>query len=138
LGRELRTVAKPAWGIKRICHSCGIRFYDLLRDPIVCPSCGARFQHEVLLKARNSRVTSEREQPVRMPDDEAAEEAEVVQEEPTEEGEEENEEALDEDEAAEDEKEEETEDLIEDASELGGDEDDMTEVIDQVDPEEER
>ncbi|HVG81046.1 MAG TPA: FYDLN acid domain-containing protein, partial [Methylomirabilota bacterium] len=26
-------MAKPEWGTKRICHSCGTRFYDLLRDP---------------------------------------------------------------------------------------------------------
>ena len=30
---------KPARGIKRVCQSCGTRFYDLGRTPIVCPSC---------------------------------------------------------------------------------------------------
>jgi hypothetical protein len=32
-------VAKPEWGAKRTCHSCGARFYDLRRDTIVCPTC---------------------------------------------------------------------------------------------------
>lgn len=33
---------KAARGIKRVCHSCEVRFYDLARDPIICPACGAR------------------------------------------------------------------------------------------------
>jgi uncharacterized protein (TIGR02300 family) len=33
-------VAKPELGIKRVCGSCGAKFYDLARDPIVCPRCG--------------------------------------------------------------------------------------------------
>ena len=141
-------MAKPQWGSKHICHSCGTRFYDLLRDPIVCPNCGAEFDPEALLKTRRSRaVTSEREEPVkrakvRAPEaDTAEDEAEVVQEEPGEEREAKDDQAPDENDAAEEEdgeKEEEKEDLIEDASELGEDEDDMAEVIDQVDPEEER
>lgn len=28
-------------GTKRVCQACATRFYDLSRDPIVCPSCGA-------------------------------------------------------------------------------------------------
>jgi uncharacterized protein (TIGR02300 family) len=33
---------KVARGTKRVCDACQVRFYDLLRDPIVCPSCGAQ------------------------------------------------------------------------------------------------
>lgn len=33
---------KAARGTKRTCHSCEVRFYDLARDPIVCPSCGVQ------------------------------------------------------------------------------------------------
>lgn len=32
-------MAKPEWGTKRTCYSCGARFYDLRREPIVCPIC---------------------------------------------------------------------------------------------------
>ena len=28
-------------GKKRICASCGTKFYDLNKDPIICPKCGA-------------------------------------------------------------------------------------------------
>ncbi len=33
-------------GTKRTCQdaSCAVRFYDLARDPIKCPSCGALYQ----------------------------------------------------------------------------------------------
>jgi uncharacterized protein (TIGR02300 family) len=37
-------MSKPARGIKRVCQSCGARFYDLGRTPIVCPSCQAVYQ----------------------------------------------------------------------------------------------
>ncbi|MBV8446428.1 MAG: TIGR02300 family protein [Hyphomicrobiales bacterium] len=37
-------MAKPELGTKRQCRSCGNRFYDLNRDPILCPKCGAVFQ----------------------------------------------------------------------------------------------
>ena len=40
-------MAKPELGTKRQCRSCDNRFYDLNRDPILCPKCGAVFQlHE--------------------------------------------------------------------------------------------
>jgi uncharacterized protein (TIGR02300 family) len=36
-------VAKPELGLKRQCMSCGAKFYDLNKDPIVCPKCQAVF-----------------------------------------------------------------------------------------------
>lgn len=36
-------MAKPHLGTKRICSSCGTRFYDLNRDPIACPQCATVF-----------------------------------------------------------------------------------------------
>jgi uncharacterized protein (TIGR02300 family) len=32
-------VAKPELGTKRLCSNCGAKFYDLSKDPIVCPKC---------------------------------------------------------------------------------------------------
>jgi len=37
-------VAKADRGTKRQCQSCATKFYDLNRDPILCPSCGAEFK----------------------------------------------------------------------------------------------
>jgi uncharacterized protein (TIGR02300 family) len=35
---------KAERGAKRVCQSCGSKFYDLLRDPIICPICQAVYQ----------------------------------------------------------------------------------------------
>jgi uncharacterized protein (TIGR02300 family) len=44
-------VAKPELGTKRLCGNCGAKFYDLSKDPIICPKC-----HTVLeLAAVSSR-----------------------------------------------------------------------------------
>jgi uncharacterized protein (TIGR02300 family) len=45
-------LAKPEWGTKRLCQSCGAKFYDLLRSPITCPKCGAVFQVETDTRRR--------------------------------------------------------------------------------------
>ncbi|HEY0526626.1 MAG TPA: TIGR02300 family protein [Stellaceae bacterium] len=126
-------MAKPEWGIKRICPSCGTRYYDFGKPlgEIVCPKCSTQFDPEAFLKTRRARVAAQPEkelEPVSAeeidPDLEVEEEAEVAEE--------------DEDAIPAEEGEEEDEELIEDASELGEDEDDMAEVIDNVDDEEER
>jgi uncharacterized protein (TIGR02300 family) len=44
-------VAKPQLGAKRQCQSCATKFYDLNKDPIVCPKCGTIFQVAALARA---------------------------------------------------------------------------------------
>ena len=123
-------MANPEWGTKRICQNCGTKFYDLLREPIVCPKCQAEFDPEAFLKTKRSR-------PVAAVDKEHVAPAAAVP--GVEDVELDEAEVLDEDEAvAAEAGDEEEEDLIEDASELGEDEDDMAEVIENVDEEEER
>lgn len=34
-------MAKPELGTKRVCVSCGARFYDMMKPRAVCPKCGA-------------------------------------------------------------------------------------------------
>lgn len=34
-------MAELSWGVKRTCNACGVRFYDLRKNPVVCPKCGA-------------------------------------------------------------------------------------------------
>jgi uncharacterized protein (TIGR02300 family) len=122
-----RSVAKPEWGTKRICPTCGARYYDLLREPVICPKCDTPYDPEAFLKSRRARPVApveKEQQPVgaeELDADLETEEADVVEEEET---------------VALEEAEEEDEELLEDASELGEDEDDMAEVIENVEEEE--
>jgi uncharacterized protein (TIGR02300 family) len=45
-------VAKPELGTKRLCGSCGAKFYDLSKNPIICPKCETVF-HPVVLATRS-------------------------------------------------------------------------------------
>ena len=51
-------MAKPEWGVKRLCPNCAARFYDLMRDPIVCPSCETSFSIDVFTKPRRGKSAS--------------------------------------------------------------------------------
>lgn len=46
-------------GMKRICTSCGNRFYDLNKRPIVCPSCSTEFTGDIKVKGRRGRLPAE-------------------------------------------------------------------------------
>jgi uncharacterized protein (TIGR02300 family) len=121
-------VAKPEWGTKRICPSCGTRYYDLLRKPVICPKCGTPFDPEAFLKSRRTRPVAPVEKEIEpVGGDELDAEVET----------EEADTAVEEEEAIPlDDAEEEDEELLEDASELGEDEDDMAEVIENVEDDE--
>ena len=122
-------MAKPEWGTKRICPSCGTRYYDLLREQVICPKCSTPYDPEAFLKARRARPAVPVEKELAPVGDDADVDLEA---EDVEAAEDEEEEAVT---LAEGE-EEEDEEMIEDASELGEDEDDMAEVIDNVEAEE--
>ena len=51
-------MSKPEWGIKRICPSCGIKYYDFDKTPINCPKCNFEFDPDLLLKSRKGRGIS--------------------------------------------------------------------------------
>ena len=53
-------MAKPELGTKRLCGNCGAKFYDLSKDPIVCPKC-----HTVMALAAVSARS--RPEPARAP-----------------------------------------------------------------------
>ncbi|HMK79496.1 MAG TPA: TIGR02300 family protein [Xanthobacteraceae bacterium] len=48
-------MAKPELGTKRLCASCGAKFYDLNKDPIVCPKCETVFHPVVSTSTRTPR-----------------------------------------------------------------------------------
>src|ERR1700755_1632068 len=49
-------VAKSELGTKRLCASCGAKFYDLAKNPIVCPKCETVFQPVVNTRSRSERA----------------------------------------------------------------------------------
>src|SRR5580698_10457704 len=49
-------VAKAEWGLKRICPSCGTRYYDMKKNPPVCPRCGKSFDLDSMLRSRRGRA----------------------------------------------------------------------------------
>ncbi len=117
-------MAKPEWGVKHTCHSCGARFYDLMRSPIVCSKCATVVEPKALLKQRRTsslgaQIAAAKLAPVAMLPD-------LESESPPFDGIEEEKEASisaidggDDDESGQ----------IEDASDLGDDDDDIAEVI---------
>ncbi len=69
-------MAKPELGTKRLCGNCGVKFYDLNKDPIVCPKC-----HTVMvLAATPTRPRPEPVTPARAVAPSVAEEEAVVPE----------------------------------------------------------
>ncbi|MGH1375250.1 MAG: TIGR02300 family protein [Alphaproteobacteria bacterium] len=53
----MSTASNPM-GLKRICTSCGARFYDLNKRPIICPSCDTEFTGEIKVKGRRGRAAA--------------------------------------------------------------------------------
>jgi uncharacterized protein (TIGR02300 family) len=49
-------VAKPELGTKRLCAGCGAKFYDLNKDPIVCPKCSTVFEFAPSARPRPEAV----------------------------------------------------------------------------------
>ena len=43
---------KPEWGAKHSCSSCGTKFYDFNKTPLICPKCGTENQPLVVFKQR--------------------------------------------------------------------------------------
>ncbi|MDC7787118.1 TIGR02300 family protein [Rhodoplanes sp. TEM] len=53
-------MAKPELGTKRLCASCGAKFYDLSKDPIVCPKCGTVYEVALPVAPRGGRPDTAR------------------------------------------------------------------------------
>ena len=51
-------MAKPEWGVKRICPACGLKYYDFNNSPIACPSCKVEFDPDIYLKSRKGKSLS--------------------------------------------------------------------------------
>lgn len=62
-------MAKPEWGKKRTCSSCGALFYDMKNNPATCPKCGTEDNLQPLLKPRRQPVAKAAPKPVAVNDD---------------------------------------------------------------------
>jgi len=49
-------VTNPEMGVKRVCLGCNGKFYDLAKNPIICPKCGATFVPVLLARAPPRRM----------------------------------------------------------------------------------
>ncbi len=124
-------MAKAEWGTKRVCLNCSVRFYDMLRDPILCPACETPFDPTANLKTRRSRVATKAATADKVSKKAAVEEEEEEVEAEVEDADADAEETPLEDDVVEDaetDDDEESESAIEDVSELG--DDDVSDVID--------
>ena len=49
-------MAKAELGLKRTCPSCGMRYYDFNKTPIICPGCQTEFDPELVVRSRRGRA----------------------------------------------------------------------------------
>ena len=67
-------MSNPEWGIKRACPSCGIKYYDFNKNPIICPKCEFEFDPDLLLKSRKGRSIASKTEEVEFSKDSNKEE----------------------------------------------------------------
>ncbi len=118
-------MAKPEWGTKRVCQSCGTRFYDLMRTPCTCPKCGATVETEVVFKPR--RQSAEARAAAKLAPAAELGTAAIAEGEDLD--------VLEDEEGEVVEAKDEDDGLMEDVADLGEDDDDMAEVMEHLDDE---
>ena len=57
-------MAKPELGAKRQCQNCGAKFFDLNKEPIVCPKCGTIFQGVARAERAAAKVEVEEDEAI--------------------------------------------------------------------------
>lgn len=107
-------MAKPEWGIKRTCSTCGARFYDLKRVPVICPKCESEIDIDALSRPRRQ----ERKKTVPKVIAPIALDGEAV--------------IVVDDDDIESDSDDDMDDFLEDASDLGEDESDLDEVKEHI------
>ena len=49
-------MSKAEWGSKRICPACSKPYYDMKKNPPVCPGCKTAYDPETLSRAKRGRA----------------------------------------------------------------------------------
>ena len=59
-------MAKESWGKKRTCPKCDTRFYDLNKDPLICPNCEHTFSLDSIMEVfkKSPKDTPSKKSPV--------------------------------------------------------------------------
>lgn len=109
-------MTKPEWGTKRKCAGCGNFFYDMRKEEFKCPKCGAEYTAAAFMEAHTKAILKNAKKDKDL--DKDLDEDELIAT------------VVDDDAFADGT--EETVDVLEDASELGDDNHDMAEVIDNI------
>ena len=107
---------KVQWGKKLTCHKCGAKYYDLKKKSPLCPKCGVEYKEEKVKTRRSSTAAEPAVKETKVPDLSAEEEAILDVE-------------LDDDLIESDVGDNDDDTIIEDTSDIGGDDNDIGEVI---------
>ncbi|MCX7338731.1 MAG: TIGR02300 family protein [Alphaproteobacteria bacterium] len=103
---------KLEWGSKRTCQGCGVRFYDLQKIPAACPKCGVVFELQTSSRGRRKNAAADAAKEIALGIDEIVLVDDIDHIDGLDSGAESD------------------VDLIEDTSDLGGDLDDLSDVMD--------
>lgn len=71
-------MTKPEWGLKRVCPSCNTRYYDMKKNPPVCPNCQTVFDPESVVKVRRRAASAEDKRKAAAPAEAAPEDIEDI------------------------------------------------------------
>jgi len=119
-------VSKAKLGNKHTCKNCETRFFDMNKNPAVCPKCGEELKliqaARTKLPVADAPAPAKVESPASTPDEAITDESDDS-----------DQPDIDDDFDEDDLTEEDDDALIEDASDLGQDDDDMSEVREHVD-----
>ena len=113
-------MVKKEWGKKHFCPKCETKFYDMNKEVLTCPNCGADYKPEKKSGRRGPANPTPRIEPKTAPDQTTEEElieAEL------------DENLIDDEE---DQQSDSDPSIMEDTSDIGGDEEDSGEVIGSV------
>ena len=112
-------MAKAEWGHKLTCHKCGVKYYDMTKKKVRCPECDSEYKAEKIKPRRGMRTDNPKPTPKKTIKSDP--EGEVINVDL-------DDEILD---AENDENQDNT--IMEDTSDISGDDEDIEEVVGVVD-----
>ena len=112
-------MAKAGWGCKLTCHKCGVKYYDMRKETVRCPECDAEYKAEKIKPRRGTRTETPKPTPEKPTKSDS--EGELI--------------GVDLDDDILDSENDENQDntIMEDTSDISGDDEDIEEVVGVVD-----